>query len=58
MNWVLVEAGYPKVFIPIEFRAKYYQALDFHNEKKVKEYCNLMFDVLVEQLSTKKKSYK
>ncbi|MBL7147364.1 MAG: Fic family protein [Nanoarchaeota archaeon] len=58
MNWVLIKADYPKIFIPVEFRGKYYQALDFHNEKKVKEYCNLMFDVVVEQLSTKKKMYK
>ncbi|MBU2634416.1 MAG: Fic family protein [Nanoarchaeota archaeon] len=56
MNWVLVKADYPKVFIPIEFRSDYYKAIDFHNEKKVKEYCNLMFDIVVGQLSTKKKS--
>ena len=49
MNWVLMRAGYPKVFVPVKLRPKYYEAIDCHNEKKIKEYCEKMFEVVMEQ---------
>ena len=51
MNWVLMKAGYPKLFIPVKVRSKYYEAIDLHNVKKYKEYCNMMFEVVAEQMS-------
>lgn len=53
MNWVLMQAGYPKLFIPIEQRQAYYEAIDLHNEKKYKEYCNKMVSIVIEQLGGK-----
>lgn len=55
MNWVLMKAGYPKLYIPVNKRQKYYEAIDFHNAKKYKQYCNKMFELMIEQvnLSTK-----
>ena len=57
MNWVLMKADYPKLYIPVVKRQKYYEAIDLHNAKKYKEYCNKLFEVMIEQinLSTKKK---
>ena len=49
MNWVLMQAGYPKVFVSVKLRPQYYEALDFYNGKKVKGYCEKMFEVVVEQ---------
>ena len=56
MNWVLMKADYPKLYIPVTKRQKYYEAIDLHNAKKYKEYCNKLFEVMIEQinLSTKK----
>ena len=56
MNWVLMKAEYPKLYIPVTKRQKYYEAIDLHNAKKYKEYCNKLFEVMIEQinLSTKK----
>lgn len=54
MNWVLMKANYPKLFIPVNMREKYYQAIDLHNVKKLKKYCTLMFEIMFEQMSTKK----
>src|SRR3989339_166199 len=55
MNWVLMRADYPKLYIPVTKRQKYYEAIDLHNAKKYKEYCNKLFEVMIEQinLSTK-----
>ena len=53
MNWVLMKAKYPKLYIPVKQREKYYRAIDYHNEKKYKESYNLFFDIMKEQLSTK-----
>ncbi len=55
MNWVLMKAGYPKLYIPVSKRQEYYKAIDFYNEKKYKEYCNEMFQIMINQinLSTK-----
>ena len=55
MNWVLMKADYPKLFIPVTKRQKYYEAIDLHNAKKYKEYCNKLFEIMIEQinLSTK-----
>lgn len=50
MNWVLMRAGYPGLFVPVNGREKYYRAIDLHNAKKHKEYCNLMFELMVEQM--------
>ena len=49
MNWVLMKAGYPKFYIPIKKRQQYYEAIDLHNIGKYKEYCNEMFNIIVEQ---------
>ena len=56
MNWVLMKAGYPKLYIPVSKRQKYYESIDLHNMKKYKKYCNKMFELMIEQinLSTKK----
>lgn len=56
MNWVLMKADYPKLYVPVSKRQKYYEAIDLHNIKKYKEYCNKMFELMIEQinLSTKK----
>ena len=56
MNWALMKASYPKLYIPVSKRQKYYEAIDFHNEKRYKEYCSMLFECMVEQfgLSTKK----
>ncbi|MDP2750589.1 MAG: Fic family protein [Nanoarchaeota archaeon] len=51
MNWVLMKADYPKLFVPVKQRQKYYQAIDLHNEKDVKGYCEKMFEVVVEQFA-------
>ena len=49
MNWILMCAGYPKLFVPVKLRQKYYEAIDLHNQKDVKGYCEKMFEVVVEQ---------
>ncbi|MBU0470958.1 MAG: Fic family protein [Nanoarchaeota archaeon] len=49
MNWILMEAGYPKVFVPVKSRQKYYEAIDLYNEKGIKDYCEKMFEVVMEQ---------
>ena len=55
MNWVLMRAGYPKLYVPVKNRQQYYEGIDLHNEKRYKEYCNKMFEIMVDQinLSTK-----
>lgn len=56
MNWVLMKAGYPKLFVPVKHRQQYYEAIDLHNAKKYKDYCNKMFEAMIDQihLSTNK----
>jgi Fic family protein len=49
MNWVLMQAGYPKLFVPVKIRQQYYEAIDRHNEKDVKGYCGKMFEVVMGQ---------
>ena len=49
MNWILMQVGYPKVFVPVKLRPKYYEALDLYNVKNVKGYCEKMFEIVVEQ---------
>ena len=56
MNWVLMNAKYPKLFVPVTSREKYYQAIDLHNVKKYKDYCTKMFEITVEQMALKKKN--
>ncbi len=53
MNWVLLKADYPRIFIPFKNRQQYYEAIDLHNEKKYKEYCNKMFEIVIAQLGGK-----
>ena len=48
MNWVLMRADYPKLYIPVTKRQKYYEAIDLHNAKKYKEYCNKLFEVMID----------
>ncbi|MBN2052835.1 Fic family protein [Candidatus Woesearchaeota archaeon] len=55
MNWVLMKAGYPKIFIPVKQRGEYYKAIDLHNEGKTKEYCETIYGILIEQLNAKAK---
>ena len=49
MNWILIKYKYPKIFIPVKLRSNYYYALDMHNEKKIKEYCEKIFEIVIEQ---------
>jgi len=49
MNWILLQAKYPKLFVPVKLRPKYYEAIDIHNLKNFKGYCEKMFEVMVEQ---------
>ena len=51
MNWILMKAGYPKLFIPVKYRQKYYEAIDLHNVKDYKGYYNKMFEIVVEQIN-------
>lgn len=53
MNWILLQAKYPMVYIPLKSRQKYYEAIDKHNIKKYKEYCNGIFEIVLEQLNGK-----
>jgi len=49
MNWILMQAGYPKIFVPVKLRQTYYESIDLHNEKNIKGYCDKMFEVLLGQ---------
>ena len=49
MNWILMQAGYPKMFVPVKSRQKYYEAIDLHNQQNIKGYCEKMFEVVIEQ---------
>jgi len=49
MNWILMEAGYPKNFVPVKLRQKYYEAIDLHNGKDIKGYCEKMFEIVIDQ---------
>lgn len=53
MNWVLMKANYPKLYVPVKNREDYYKALDLHNEKKYKDYCNKMFKIMIDQINLK-----
>ena len=53
MNWVLMKAGYPRLFIPVSQMQTYYGSIDLHNEKKYKESCNKMFEIVLNQLNVK-----
>ena len=50
MNWVLMKAKYPKFFIPVDNRENYYKAIDLHNIKDYKGYCDMMFELVVNQM--------
>ena len=50
MNWVLMKGGYPKLFIPVKNRQQYYEAIDLHNTGNYKEYCNMMFGIMLDQI--------
>lgn len=54
MNWVLMQAGYPKLFVPVKLREDYYKAIDLHNAKRYKEYCSMVFKIMFEQMSLKR----
>ena len=56
MNWILIKTEYPKLFVPVKGRQQYYEAIDLHNTGKYKEYCNMMFNLMLDQihLSTNK----
>lgn len=50
MNWVLMKAKYPKLYIPVKNRETYYSAIDLHNVKDYKGYCEKMFELVVSQM--------
>lgn len=54
MNWVLIKSDYPNLYIPVVQREKYYKAIDLHNVKEYRGYCEMMFDIMFNQMSTKK----
>jgi len=49
MNWILMHAGYPKLFIPVKQRQAYYDAIDLHNTQDYQGYCDKMFQIVIEQ---------
>ena len=49
MNWILMQTKYPKIFVPVKLRQKYYEAIDLHNQKNIKSYCQKMFEIVIEQ---------
>ena len=51
MNWILMKSDYPKVFVPVKQRQEYYEAIDLHNKKDIKGYCEKMFDIVIEQFN-------
>ncbi len=53
MNWVLMKEKYPVVYIPLKSRQKYYESIDLLNLKKEKEYCNQIFEIVLDQLNGK-----
>ncbi len=57
MNWSLFRDNYPRFYIPYEKREEYYKALEKYDNNNIKEYCNDMFNLTInqyKQLSTKK----
>ena len=50
LNWVLAKAKYPTLYIPVKNRESYYSAIDQHNIKNYKGYCESMFDLVVSQM--------
>ncbi|MFH1590957.1 MAG: Fic family protein [archaeon] len=50
MNWVLIQHKYPKLFIPVKNRQQYYEAIDMHNLKDYKGYCNKLFEIMIDQV--------
>lgn len=49
INWILMQAGYPKIFVPVKLKQKYYESIDLHNKQDIKGYCEKMFEVVIEQ---------
>src|SRR3989339_2206553 len=47
MNWILMQTKYPKIFVPVKLRQKYYEAIDLHNQKNIKSYCQKMFEIVI-----------
>ena len=50
MNWSLMKSNYPKIFIPVKVRSKYYEAIDLHNKKDIKGYCTKMFETVIDTI--------
>jgi Fic family protein len=50
MNWILIKEEYPMFFIPYEKRKEYYEAIDFYDNKKYKEYVSKMLSLIEEQV--------
>lgn len=50
MNWVLLKARYPLLYIPVRRLDLYYEAIDLHNAKQYKEYCAKMLALVIDQL--------
>jgi Fic family protein len=50
MNYILRSKGYPMLFIPIEKRLQYYEAIDKYNEGNKKGYYADMFLIIRDQL--------
>lgn len=50
MNWILIKEEYPMFFIPYEKRKEYYEANDFYDNKKYKQYVSKMLSLIKEQV--------
>jgi len=50
MNWILIKEEYPMFFIPYEKRKEYYEAIDFYDNKKYKDYVSKMLSLIEEQV--------
>ena len=56
MNWAFIQENYPKFYIPFKKRPEYYEALEKFDNNNLKEYCQEMFNLTInqyKQLSTK-----
>ncbi|PIN70566.1 hypothetical protein COV93_00940 [Candidatus Woesearchaeota archaeon CG11_big_fil_rev_8_21_14_0_20_43_8] len=49
MNWFLIKHNYPKFYIPVDKRDKYYDALGFYDRGDYGEYCKAMFSLIMGQ---------
>ena len=53
MNWFLIKHDYPKFYIPVDKRDKYYDALGFYDKGEYGQYCKAMFHLIMDQYKKK-----